>query len=441
MRKTIIIITALLLILNLTGQAFAFTLQDEVNVGREAAQKIEKQYKVLTDDQYQGRLIYVAKQLYRVCPRKEIPYTFKVIDTNVFNAFALPGGFIYVTRELMDKSNDGELAFVLGHEMAHCAHSHQFKQAEKQMGTSLGLLALAIILSKGSLTQGAMNTVAFADAVMNSSYSRADERQADVDSLSYMYGAGYDPMYAISSFEKMKKYGGSMPNLLNGLIGSHPLPDERIQYARERAAELGFRANPNNPYPQYGASIKGYGYKPSATVQDEVPVEQPQEEPGLRDQLIDQIGKARKSTTKKEPQPEKKISAEQAFENYRSIPFGNITRDELISAPNIANAEDNFYIFLKTQCGLTGAMERSRKLDNRARYYSTKLTPRSIGFNYVIFSDILPANLGYFDFEDRFYKYDLPYLQLLNKDFDKVGVSIKYLPDGRKYIVVLFEYK
>jgi predicted Zn-dependent protease len=240
----------LFILFSLTS-VFAFTVEDEIDVGQEVSRQVEKKYKVLNDPGYRYRVNWVASLLCKVCPRKDLPYTFKIIDVDIFNAFSLPGGFIYICRGLMDRCNDGELAFILGHEMAHCAHSHQFHQAEKQNNTQLGLLIIGLLIPGGNLGNIAMNALGLAGMILNNSYSRDDERQADLDSISYMAAAGIDPRYAISAFEKMKDEGGELPGILNGIIGTHPLTDDRFAYIMKAINEINFIPPQDSSFPPY----------------------------------------------------------------------------------------------------------------------------------------------------------------------------------------------
>lgn len=442
MKRYFYVLIIILLLIKTILPVCAFTIEDEINVGREAAAKVEKQYKVLTDDKYQGRINYIGKFLYNVCPKKELPYTFKVIESEVFNAMCLPGGFIYVTSALMDKCNDGEVAFVMGHEMAHAAHSHQLKQAEKDMGTSLGILAIALILTKGNLNAGTMNTVALANSVMTSSYSRADEQQADMDSLSYMSGAGYDPNYAVSAFEKMKASGQEMPGFLNTIVGSHPLTDDRISYVKNKIPEFNFKPKSTNPFPPFGADITGKGYN------DRTDKEKSKEEntgekvkPSSQNEPYKEIFSKLDEINKKTPKEKKDIGSENLYKNYKEIPYGALTKYDFINSVVLTSWESNFYNFLKTGTHMTGKLTRDRKLDNKARNLSLKKTSRGILPKYIIYADIIPEYMGYYDYEESFYSYDLNKILALNKNFDSIGLSIKLLPDRSKYIVIVFEYK
>jgi predicted Zn-dependent protease len=248
----ILLLIILFFLINIQS-IFAFTVEDEIRVGQEASKQLEQHYKILNDPQYAYRVKWIGSLLYKVCPRKDLPYCFKVIDSPIFNALSLPGGFIYVNKGLMDNTTDGELAFIIGHEMAHCAHSHQLHQAEKNNNTQLGLLVLGMILTKGNLGNQGMNAISLANTVLTSSYSRADEKQSDLDSLHYMVDAGIDPRWAVSAFEKMKSQGREMPGIMNSLVGSHPLSDERIQYVEKEIKSLNYKKPANPPIPPYGS--------------------------------------------------------------------------------------------------------------------------------------------------------------------------------------------
>lgn len=440
MKKLFAVLLTILFLFNIINPAFAFTVADEVAIGKEAAVKVEKEYKVLTDDKYQGRINYIGKFLYDVCPKKELPYTFKVIESEVFNAMCLPGGFIYVTSALMDKCNDGEVAFVMGHEMAHAAHSHQLKQAEKNTSTTLGILAIALILTKGSMAGGTMNTVALANSVLTSSYSRADEQQADLDSLSYMAGAGYDPNYAVSAFQKMKENGEELPGFLNTIVGSHPLTDDRISYVKNKIPEIGFKYEPSDPFPPFGADITGKGY--NGKTKNEIPGGNVKEiKPATKIESYEEAFSKLEDTNKDKPKVKETIIPESSYKNYKDLYYGSLSKNDFINSAVLPNWEDSFYNFLKKDCHFIGKFTRNRKLDSKARSLSLKKTGRNITSKYVIYADIIPENMGYYDYEESFYNYDLNKILALGKTFDSIGLSIKLLPDNRKYIVIVFEYK
>lgn len=225
----LIVIFAVIFLIS-AGFCAAFTLEDEINLGREVAREVEKEVGVTYKREYVARLQKIVSHLYRVAPRKEIPYEFKVLDTDVFNACACPGGFIFINRGVMESCTDGELAYIVSHEMAHCAHSHSFNQMKKTKLLDFGAKFATIFLSKDKKTDIAINLT---HKVLTTKFSRSDEKQSDMDAISYMHGAGYNPAGAVSALEKMKKMGEPMPRFLNTMMGSHPPTVDRIDYVKD----------------------------------------------------------------------------------------------------------------------------------------------------------------------------------------------------------------
>jgi len=223
--------------------------QQEIQIGREASQRFEKQYGLYTDPAALSRVGNLARRLVSICDRKTISYTFKIANSDEFNACAFPGGFIYVNKGVLKELNDGELAFILGHELAHVCRRHSVKQIEKNLVTGGLLTLIASIVNKGRLNEGTVNTITAINTVIQSSYSREDERQADQDSLRYLKLAGINPAWGVSALRKMQKKSGGMPGFLNTLIGSHPMPDERVRDAEGTCRALGFDpATPSEIY-------------------------------------------------------------------------------------------------------------------------------------------------------------------------------------------------
>lgn len=124
------------------AEAGMISLEDEIKMGRETAQSLEAKYGLSQDYYLNERVDRIGQRLAAVCGRNEITYSFKVLNSNEVNALACPGGFIYVFKGLMDyMPSDTELAGVLGHEVGHVAKKHTVHSIEKQLWTSLILLA------------------------------------------------------------------------------------------------------------------------------------------------------------------------------------------------------------------------------------------------------------------------------------------------------------
>ncbi|MFH1777207.1 MAG: M48 family metallopeptidase [Candidatus Omnitrophota bacterium] len=201
----------------------------EVNIGRSASQQVEKRFKVLEDIEVQNRVSEIGRRIVAVCDRQDISYYFKVLDEDEKNAFALPGGYVYIFSGLMkDIENDSELATVLAHEVGHIAAKH----AVKRMQAALGYELLIIIAS-----QTAENSTSFAriNQGINElflAYSREDELQADRLAARYIKKAGFSPAAVVTFLEKLKKTKWNEP-LRQQYLRTHPYIDDRIRVVKE----------------------------------------------------------------------------------------------------------------------------------------------------------------------------------------------------------------
>jgi predicted Zn-dependent protease len=205
--------------------------RDEVRIGRQASEEIDKEYRVETDTKDAARVRRIGERLLpHAEQRRDVPYTFKVIDAPVVNAVSLPGGPVYVYRGLLDLagSDDDAVACVIAHEIGHINARHAAKMISQQLAANIGIA----ILVRGRDLQ---NLAGLASDLINLSYSRDDEYEADRRGLSYAHKAGYDPRGMIRFFkllQTMEKKGGGGPEFLR----THPLTKARIDRA-ERIIE------------------------------------------------------------------------------------------------------------------------------------------------------------------------------------------------------------
>lgn len=205
--------------------------QDQEKLGLQAVSEVYKQMPVLPDSnpatQYVNQL--GAKLRAQIPPQYNWPYQFHVIPQKEINAFALPGGPIFVNLgTILAADNEAELAGVMAHEMSHVYMQHSIKQMRKNQGPSV-LAGLGQIL--GSMIGGVGGAIASVGAqlgagALSMKYSRADEAQADAVGAIIMYKAGYDPRYLAQFFQKLEQQGGSGgPQFLS----DHPNPGNRYQ--------------------------------------------------------------------------------------------------------------------------------------------------------------------------------------------------------------------
>jgi Zn-dependent protease with chaperone function len=192
--------------------------KQEISIGKDVARDLEKKYGVVEDVALQERINQIGQRIVGVCDRKDLPYTFKVLNTKDINALAVPGGFIYLYKGLVDyMPSDEELAGVISHEVGHIVKRHTVHQMEKSMWTSL-LFNLAF-KDRGVLLQNLTYNILMAD------YSRDDERQADELGYLYTTRAGYNPYSMLLTLHKLKEKEG---HARFGLFSTHPDTGSRI---------------------------------------------------------------------------------------------------------------------------------------------------------------------------------------------------------------------
>jgi predicted Zn-dependent protease len=238
------LVAAWLILLSTPARAALISEKQEIAIGKQTAAEVEREYRVDTDLTRNERLNRVAAPLLRVAERK-LDWQLRILDIPQVNALAVPGGFIYTTRGLMEKMPDRELAFVLAHELQHVERRHSIRQLESSLYRQLGVLAAIQLLSKGRVSQGTSNTIALANMVVSNRYTQDMEREADSEGIRMMARAGLDPHGAVEALRTLQSNNkSSMPKFLNSLVGTHPLTKDRIRHAEELAGSLAFTAVP-----------------------------------------------------------------------------------------------------------------------------------------------------------------------------------------------------
>ena len=212
--------------------------QQEIEMGREYDQQIQQQLGLYRDPKLQDYVNRIGQRLAAASERPNLPWTFRVIDDPVVNAFAIPGGHVYVTRGLMTHlTSEAELASVIGHEIGHVTARHSVEQMSKQQLAQIGLLA-GMIVSPTVAQYG--DLAAQGLQVMFLKYSRDDERQADGLGLRYMYQQNYDPREMPRVFETLRRVSQSQGSgRIPGWLSTHPTEEERIRTISGQVARLG----------------------------------------------------------------------------------------------------------------------------------------------------------------------------------------------------------
>jgi predicted Zn-dependent protease len=209
----------------------------ELEIGKGMADEVAKTEKRLPDEQWQAYVNEVGQKLVKVCDRQDIEYHFTVIQSDQINAFAAPGGYLYIyTGLLRIMDNEAELAAVMSHEISHVVGRHGAKQLQATMGVALA--SQLVLGDKGGDAMKAAINIGM--GLLFSGYSREHEREADNFGIYYMQKAGYDPNAAVTMFQKLAAAGGSGgSNVFEKLTASHPDTQERIAKAKAEITGMG----------------------------------------------------------------------------------------------------------------------------------------------------------------------------------------------------------
>src|SRR6188768_544278 len=219
-----------------------YTPQQDVEIGREAAAEVRKQYPIITDSQIRAYVERLGGRLVAAAPPElnnpVFEYSFTPVNLKEINAFALPGGPMFVNRGMFEAAkSEGEVVGVMAHELSHVLLRHGTANATKAQGLQLGQLAGAIA---GAVVGGGLGSVIsqgsqFGLGTWLMRYSREYEKQADILGAQMMARAGYDPRDLARVFENIERQARSgNPQWLS----DHPNPGNRSQYIAQEAAML-----------------------------------------------------------------------------------------------------------------------------------------------------------------------------------------------------------
>ena len=212
----------------------------EIEMGRQADAEISGQMGMLDDPEMQAYVSGIGLELAKKSERPGLPWSFKVMDDPMVNAFALPGGFVYVTRGILGHlSSEAELAAVLGHEIGHVTAQHSMNQMSKQQLGQGALMVGSILAPEVAAAAGEL--VGQGMQMLFLKYGRDDERQSDDLGLRYMSNTGYETREMPKVFELLgavsaKAGAGRVP----AYMSSHPDPGERAVRARKMIAERNY---------------------------------------------------------------------------------------------------------------------------------------------------------------------------------------------------------
>jgi predicted Zn-dependent protease len=205
-----------------------YSVEKEIALGKQLAEEVRRQAKVNRDPIVGEYINRMGQNLVRNSDAK-VPFSFLVVEDESPNAFALPGGFVFVHTGLLKlASEEDELAGALAHEIAHVAARHLTCRATKQeLATVAGGLG-GVFLPHGLGGIAGREAMSFGVPMAFLRFSRNDEAEADYLGTQYMYAAGYDPNGAVSIFEKLSVLQKNQPTLASRIMSTHPMDADRI---------------------------------------------------------------------------------------------------------------------------------------------------------------------------------------------------------------------
>ena len=255
-----------------------YTLDAQVRMGQEFARQVEETSHLITDpvvNEYVNRL---GQNLSRNSDT-HLPFTIKIIDVEEPNAFALPGGYMFVNAgTILLADDESELAGVMAHEIGHVAACHAARGATR--GTLASLAMIPVMVMTGGLAGLGVNEVAnLAVPAAFMKFGRNFEAQADYLGVQYAYKAGYDPVGMINFFEKLEALEKKRPGFVTKLYGDHPQTPDRIQKSQH---EIGTILPPRNQYIVDSSDFEQAKKRLALIMKHRLPKDNKEENPQLR---------------------------------------------------------------------------------------------------------------------------------------------------------------
>lgn len=213
-----------------------YSVEGQVSRGRVYAQQIEAQIKLVNDPVVTEYVNRIGQNLVRNSDA-QVPFTIKVIDSDVVNAMALPGGFFYVNSGLiLAADEEAELAGVMAHEISHVAACHYAREMTRAQ--LMQLATIPLIFVGGAIGYGAYEASGLAIPMTFLKFSRNFEAQADYLGIQYAYRAGYDPSGLVSMFEKLAAMEKKKPGTISKAFETHPPTADRIEKSQDEIRKI-----------------------------------------------------------------------------------------------------------------------------------------------------------------------------------------------------------
>jgi predicted Zn-dependent protease len=228
----------------LSACAGSISQQEEVQMGAQGAQQVNAQLPMLGDASINAYVNSLGQAIARTTSRADLGWHFAVVNSEVINAFALPGGYVYVNRGVLtNASNESELAGVLGHEIEHVVRRHSVKQMESMQGANVGV-GIACALTGVCNNTAAQAAIQVGGTAVFAKFSRSDEIQADEGGFNNVINAGLNPRGMLTFFQKLlaeEQQGGG--GNASAWFADHPGTQDRIADIQRMLSENAGRLN------------------------------------------------------------------------------------------------------------------------------------------------------------------------------------------------------
>jgi Zn-dependent protease with chaperone function len=220
----------------------------ELEMGKQAAAQIEKEYKPVDDPAAVERLNKIIARVRPNTERPAVEYEPKILAQGGINAFSLPGGYVYVTKSLLEAvESEDELAAVIAHEMAHVClkHGMDLAKREAKMNNKMAVGVLAAVLAGNNVDPGNMIILGgLLKTALLSGYTQEAENQADADAVVYLQRSGYHPVAMLTVIQGLARMEITRPYVELGIFQTHPFPQERARLLRQELLAMGLDSNP-----------------------------------------------------------------------------------------------------------------------------------------------------------------------------------------------------
>jgi predicted Zn-dependent protease len=213
-----------------------YSIESDIKMGKQYAQMVDASSKMVNDPVVTEYVNRLGQNLVRNSDA-QVPFVFKIIDSDVVNAMSLPGGFVYVdSATILAADGEAELAGVMAHEIAHVCARHATRQMTRAQYANFATIPLIFV--GGGIGYAAYQAAGLAIPVTMLSFQRGFEAEADYLGLQYMYKAGYDPQAFVAFFEKLQALEKKKPGTLAKTFSSHPQTPDRIAQSQEEIEKI-----------------------------------------------------------------------------------------------------------------------------------------------------------------------------------------------------------